>query len=55
MKALFDILLKDKALTEMSRCFRRSSGKAFIYGMSGSLKHAAFAACYELAPAPYCT
>ena len=52
MKALFDILLKDKALTEMSRCFRRSSGKAFIYGMSGSLKHAAFAACYELAPAP---
>ena len=45
MKDLLSWVLEDKSIMEMSECFQREKGEAFIYGLGSSQKHACLAAC----------
>ena len=45
MKDLLSGVLEDKSIMEMSECFQREKGEAFIYGLGSSQKHACLAAC----------
>ena len=46
MQALLNAMLEDSAIKEMAGQFRKKSGQAFVYGLAGTQKHSAFAACY---------
>ncbi|MGM9540529.1 transcription-repair coupling factor [Anaerovibrio sp.] len=46
MQALLNAMLEDSAIKEMAGQFRKSGGQAFVYGLAGTQKHSAFAACY---------
>lgn len=45
MNGLLSAILEDNSIKEMSRCFARKKGEAFIYGLAGAHKHSALAAC----------
>lgn len=46
MQALLNAMLADSAVGEMAGQFRKSRGQTFVYGLAGTQKHSAFAACY---------
>lgn len=46
MQALLNAMLADSAVGEMAGQFKKSRGQAFVYGLAGTQKHSAFAACY---------
>lgn len=50
MKLFLNLLLEDKALFQMSECFKKEQSQTLVYGLSGSQKYAAFAAAYNNAP-----
>ncbi|WP_196604637.1 transcription-repair coupling factor [Pectinatus haikarae] len=50
MDALFKKISSDPSVAELINCYNRSKGQAYIYGLSGSQKHAAAAACYMQKP-----
>ncbi|MBQ3854499.1 MAG: transcription-repair coupling factor, partial [Anaerovibrio sp.] len=50
MQNLFSVLLEDSSIQQMNTCYNRDKGQAFVYGLSGTQKHASFSACYEKNP-----
>ena len=47
MQALLKGLLKDDSIKNMAARYGKGKGQAFVYGLAGTQKHAAFAACYQ--------
>ena len=50
MHNLLSVMLKDSSIKQMSTCYNREKGQAFVYGLSGTQKHASFSACYAEKP-----
>ena len=50
MKALLNIMLQDQAILSMANSFQRAKGGYFAYGLAGTQKHGAVAACYHSHP-----
>ena len=50
MHNLLSVMLKDSSIKQMSICYNREKGQAFVYGLSGTQKHASFSACYAEKP-----
>ncbi|HAQ55141.1 MAG TPA: transcription-repair coupling factor, partial [Anaerovibrio sp.] len=50
MQNLLSVMLKDSSIEQMSTCYNRGKGQAFVYGLSGTQKHASFCACYAENP-----
>ena len=50
MQNLFSVLLEDSSIQQINTCYNRDKGQAFVYGLSGTQKHASFSACYEKNP-----
>ena len=50
MHNLLSVMLKDSSIRQMSTCYNREKGQAFVYGLSGTQKHASFSACYAEKP-----
>lgn len=50
MQNILTAMLNDGGLEQMCGCFNRKKGQAFVYGMSGTQKHASFCACYRENP-----
>lgn len=50
MQALLKGLLKDDSIKNMAARYGKGKGQAFVYGLAGTQKHAAFAACYQQKP-----
>ena len=46
MQALLNAMLQDSSIREMAGQFKKKQGQAFVYGLAGTQKHSAFAACY---------
>ena len=46
MQNLLSVMLKDSSIEQMNTCYNREKGQAFVYGLSGTQKHASFSACY---------
>ena len=49
MQSLLTAMLKDKAIREIAEGYEASKARTFAYGLSGTAKHAAVAACFSLA------
>ena len=52
MYSLFAAMLQDKSLQRLQEYFCGGPSETLAYGMGGSQKHAAVAACYEKGPQP---
>ena len=52
MHSLFAAMLQDKSLQRLQECFCGGAAETLAYGLGGSQKHAAVAACYEAGPQP---
>ena len=52
MHSLFAAMLQDKSLQRLQECFCGGASETLAYGLGGSQKHAAVAACYEAGPQP---
>ena len=52
MHSLFAAMLQDKSLQRLQECFCGEASETLAYGLGGSQKHAAVAACYEAGPQP---
>jgi len=50
MQNLLSVMLQDSNIQQMSTCYNREKGQAFVYGLSGTQKHASFSACYAENP-----
>lgn len=50
MQNLLSVISEDSSIEQMSTCYARKKGQAFVYGLSGTQKHASFSACYAAAP-----
>ena len=53
MKSLLTAMGQDAAVQKMQERFGAASGETLAYGLSGTQKHAAFAACYQKRPQPW--
>ena len=52
MHSLFAAMLQDKSLQRLQEYFCGGPSETLAYGLGGSQKHAAVAACYEAKPQP---
>ncbi len=52
MQALLKAMLKDNAIKEMAQGYAGKKGKVFAYGLAGTQKHGAMAACFGQVPGP---
>ena len=48
MNILFPALAKEPILSDIYEYFGQKDGQNYIYGVSGSQKHAIVAACYKM-------
>ena len=52
MNTLFRALGEDAAVQKIHEAFAKDSGSTFVYGLSGSQKHAVYASAFEAMPRP---
>ena len=52
MNTLFRALGEDVAVQKIHEALQKTGGSTFVYGLSGSQKHAVYASAFETAPRP---
>lgn len=52
MNTLFRALGEDAAVQKIHEAFQKTGGSTFVYGLSGSQKHAVYASAFDAAPRP---